>query len=184
MAQLLKHYWADRDNISQFLTTPEHYSRPMAGSIAPNIEGLEIVYRLSDVNGVQFCLSTCPDETVITETEGLSVITQQQWDNEIASYDQRQEEKRWDIVRKYRNILLNQTDWIVVKSSETETPLSIEFKSWRQSLRDLPESEIFPTSFPTPPSEVNIDETLESSYVSELRSVTMINDPLPSLLPS
>lgn len=183
MTQLLKHYLIDRDNPGVFATTPEQFSRPMFGTIGPNIEGLQGVHTLVDENGIQYFLATCPDETVIQEVEGLEILTQAEWDAEIAAYDTRQEAKRWNVVRKYRNILLNQTDWIVTKATETATSLSVEFKNWRQALRDLPEAAIFPIELPVAPSEVVLDEDIHGSYVGELRGTVMINDPLPPVEP-
>ena len=47
-------------------------------------------------------------------------------------------------VRSQRNLLLQETDWIVVKAKETGTNLSAEFKAYRQALRDITEQEGFP----------------------------------------
>lgn len=179
MAQLLKHYWIDRDNLNIFALTPEQYSRPLFGTVLPNIEGLEVVHNLTDANGVNYCLSTCPDETVVQETEGLSILTQAEWDAEIASYDTRQEAKRWGFIRKYRDQLLNETDWITVKSTETGENLSTTFKDWRQGLRDLPAAATFPIELPAAPVGVSVSEKIYSDYVAALRGVHMINDPLP-----
>jgi hypothetical protein len=179
MAKLLKHYWVDRDNTQVFAVSPAQWTQPMFGVISFAVDGLETVHRLTDENGIEFFLSTCPDDTSIEEKEGLSVLTQEQWDTEIAAYDTRQEAKRWNFVRTYRDQLLEATDWIVIKAKEQGTNLSTEFKNWRQSLRDLPSAESFPTELPAAPEGVSIDQEIYTSYVGELRSVTMINDPLP-----
>jgi len=179
MTQLIKHYLLDRDNPSVFATTPEQWAQPMFGVISFTAEGLEVVHTLFDENGIEFFLSTCPDETVIEEKEGLDVLTQQQWNDEITSYDARQSTKRLNLVRKYRDQLLNQTDWIVIKAKETDTNLSTEFKDWRQSLRDLPESQTFPLELPAPPAGVSVDQSIYDAYIEDLRKVPMINDPLP-----
>ena len=180
MTKLLKHYWVDRDNLEVFAVTPIQYLKPMFGTIVPNIPGLEIVYKLFDENNIEFCLSTCPDETEIEEKEGLKILSQVEWDAEIAAYDARQEEKRWNFVRSYRDKLLSATDWYVIKSKEQGINLSSAFKEWRQSLRDLPANSSFPTELPASPSDVTVDQTIYSSYILELRSIHMINDPLPS----
>ena len=180
MTQLVRHYLVDRDNPSVFATTPEHFTRPMFGTMGPDIEGLEIVHTLTDENGISFFLSNCPDTTTINEVEGLSVLTQAEWDAEIAAYDARQEGKRWNSVRKYRDELLAQTDWIVIKAQEQGTNLSTAFKDWRQSLRDLPEAAIFPIALPEAPEGVSVDQATYDAYVAELREVNMINDPLPA----
>lgn len=184
MTQLLKHYLIDRDNPDVFATTLEQFSRPMFGTVAPNIEGLEVVHSLFDENNIVFFLSTCPDTTTINEVEGLKVVTQAEWDAEIAAYDARQEVKRWSFVRKYRDLLLEKSDWAVIKANETGEYLSTDFKDWRQSLRDLPAAATFPLSLPPVPQNsegVVIDQQIYADYVSDLRSINMVNDPLPPL---
>lgn len=182
MTQLIKHYWVDRDNPSVFAVSPEQFTRPMFGVVGFYIEGLVAVHRLTDENGIEFFLSTCPDETIVNEVNpGLSILTQQQWDNEISSYDTRQEARRKNSVRKYRDQLLNETDWMVVRSIETGVPVSQEFNTWRQTLRDLPAVEPFPSEIPTAPNGVVIDESVYTLFAGELRGIHMINDTLPPL---
>jgi hypothetical protein len=115
-----------------------------------------------------------------TEGEGLKVITQQEWDDTITEFDNKQEEKRYNILRPIRDELLFVTDWIVIKAKETGEILSTGFKTWRQELRDLPEQSPFPTGFPTLPSEVENDYKVLALYArwSEVSSIPMINDPL------
>jgi hypothetical protein len=181
MTQLIKHYWIDRDNPNVFAVSKEQWSQPMFGVIGFQAEGLVNVHKIFDENGVEFFLSTCPDETVIEEKEGLSILTQVQWDAEIEAYDTRQETSRWNIVRSYRNQLLDATDWIVIKAEEIQISLSLDFKNWRQDLRDLPDSETFPTELPAAPEGVSVDQAIYSDYIAELRSIPMINDPLPAI---
>lgn len=178
MSQLLKHYWVSRDNFLEFATTLEQFSRPMFGVVMPKIDGLEVVHRLSDENNIEFFLSTCPDETVVEEREGLQILTQQQWDDEIAAYDARQETKRYDVVRNYRNQLLDKSDWFVTKSVDTEVGLSTAFKAWRQELRDLPAAQTFPETLPQCPENINVDASFYAQYPSAVASIPMINDPL------
>lgn len=184
MTQLVKHYLVDRDNPSVFATTPEQFSRPLFGTMGPNIEGLEAVYALTDENGIQYFLSNCPDTTTIEETVGLEVLTQAEWDAEIAAYDARQEVKRWNFIRKYRDQLLEKSDWAVIKAKETGEYLSADFKNWRQSLRDLPSATTFPLALPPVPESnegVVIDQSIYNAYIADLRSIPMINDPLPAV---
>lgn len=178
MAKLLKHYWVDRDNPQVFAVSPQQWSTPMFGVVSFNLDGLNVVHSLDDENGIQYFLSTCPDETVIEETTGLAVLTQQQWDDEISAYDARQGAKRLGCVRKYRNELLSQTDWIVIKSLEQGVNISTEFKDWRQSLRDLPESATFPTELPSAPVGISVDQSIYNAYVADITTIPMINDPL------
>jgi hypothetical protein len=116
-----------------------------------------------------------------TEGEGLKIINQEEWDNEIALYDERQQQKRYDIIKSVCTEILSLTDWIVIRATEQGTILSEEFKTWRQSLRDLPDGEEFPTGFPPLPSIVENEERILNLYArwSEVASIPMINDPLP-----
>jgi hypothetical protein len=117
-----------------------------------------------------------------TEGEGLKIITQEEWDNEIVLYDERQQQKRYNIIKSICTEILSVTDWIVIRATEQGTVLSEEFKTWRQSLRDLPDGEEFPTGFPPLPSIVENDEKILNLYArwSEVASIPMINDPLPA----
>jgi hypothetical protein len=174
MTQLLKHYWVDRDNTSVFAISSSMWSRPRFGYVAPNIEGLEIVHRMADSNGVPFCLSTCPDDTTITEEDGLEILTQAEWDAEIATYDTAQETKRYVEVRSIRDKLLSETDWIVTKSLETGVALSSEFTTWRTALRDLPNGSEFPLTLPDAPVAVSVSN---AEYLAQVTQIPMINDP-------
>jgi nitrogen fixation protein len=176
---LLKHYWVDRSDLNVFALTQAQYNAPLFGTVAPSIPGLEIVHRLSDENDVPFCLSTCPDDATIPTAEGISVLTQDEWDAEISTFDARQEAKRFDIVRTYRDKALAETDWLVIKAQETGTNLSTEFKTWRQALRDLPEATPFPITLPASPDGVTVSVT-EEEYQGALRAVQMVNDPVPA----
>jgi hypothetical protein len=122
---------------------------------------------------------------ILNQIEGLWVITQTDWDNEISSYDTRQAEKRYNILRNIRNEILQLTDWIVIKAKEQGTNLTAEFKNWRQALRDIP-SGVFPTEFPTLPTFLESDASIQKLYnrFDEIRFIPMINDPLPPLLES
>ena len=181
MAQLLKHYWVDRDNPSVYATTAAHYAQPRFGTIAPQIEGLDIQVRLVDENGINYCLSQCPDDTVVPDVDGVSVVTQAEWDAEIAAFDARQTVARRTVQRKYRDAVLKDTDWIVVKAKETGTNLSADFKSWRTELRDLPSVGITTDALPAAPAGVVVTEGLTDGYAGELRGTYLVNDPLPAL---
>ena len=173
MSQLLKHYWINRD-------TGQYAITPAQGYMIPNIEGLERIYDLTDENNVPYSLSTCPDETVVNPTEGLWILTQSEWDNEINLYDSRQEQKRYDLIRIIRDEILATTDWIVIKGTEQEISLDVDFKTWRQELRDLPSSQTFPKGFPPLPLIVKDNSEVLRLYDrwSEVSQIPMINDPL------
>lgn len=46
-------------------------------------------------------------------------------------------DNQWHTVRSNRNIMLAQTDWMVIRSIETGTPLANSVSLYRQSLRDI-----------------------------------------------
>ena len=61
---------------------------------------------------------------------------------------------QWVSVRIQRNLLLNQTDWVVTKASETGVAVSDEWKTYRQELRDLPatQTDVDNITYPTKPN--------------------------------
>ena len=71
-------------------------------------------------------------------------------DDALAAY---QLTEKWKRVRSQRDRLLNETDWIVTKATETETSVSSAWKSYRQALRDVPsQSDPDNITWPTKPS--------------------------------
>jgi len=161
---------------------PEYFEN----TVTTSAEGLQ---DLQNTVGITIVSSTATEDAfevvyhqdnVLETSEGLQVFTQQQWDDEIAAYDARQEQKRYNILRPIRDELLFVTDWIVIKAKETGGTLSAGFKTWRQALRDLPDQIPFPTGFPPLSSIVENDPKVLSLYArwSEVTSIPMINDPL------
>lgn len=228
MSQLIKHFLVDRD-------TGEWIKGQIRGYVFPKLKGLEIVYRLTDVNGDHICLSKVPEYfeysktvtpavlaeyqsdsniTVVSSTErqfeeteeetgetttvtvhdvtyretntivendGLTILTQEQWNTEISNYDTRQTEKRYGEIRIVRDEVLKDTDWIVIRTTENGGALSDEFKNWRQSLRDLPSVGITTDTFPATPNSIQVDTNITKDYSQKLRSIVLINDTLPAL---
>ena len=71
-------------------------------------------------------------------------------DDALATY---QLAEKWKDVRSQRDRLLNETDWVVTKATETETSVSSAWKSYRQALRDVPsQSDPDNITWPTKPS--------------------------------
>ena len=71
-------------------------------------------------------------------------------DDALATY---QLSEKWKRVRLRRDRLLNETDWVVTKATETETSVSSAWKSYRQALRDVPsQSDPDNITWPTKPS--------------------------------
>ena len=60
--------------------------------------------------------------------------------------------ERWDIIRKERNRKLSETDWIVTKLYELGDRVPIEWKEYRQRLRDITTQDINNITWPTKPS--------------------------------
>jgi len=181
MSQLLKHYLLDRDNPEIFALSSSHYERSKFGTIIPNIEGLSVIHQFVQDDGVKYCLSTCPDNVEIEENDGIKIISQEEWDSEILFHDKKQEAKRWEIVKKYRDRLLSETDWIVIKSQESGKLLSEEFINWRQSLRNITDSDSFPRELPVPPNALNISiDQYEDEWAAECKQFFMINDVIPN----
>ena len=57
-------------------------------------------------------------------------------------------------LRKHRDMLLAETDWVVTKATDTGVAVTTAWKTYRQALRDLPAS-----STPTLDSSKNLDLT-------------------------
>jgi hypothetical protein len=117
---------------------------------------------------------------ILEESEGLQILTQQEWDAEISTFDSHRTQERYDILREIRDRILELTDWMVIKDLEQSGSVFVEFKTWRQDLRDLPNSQTFPTGFPTLPTELQGHSEINSLYArfDEVKSIPMIHDPL------
>lgn len=117
---------------------------------------------------------------ILEESEGLQILTQQEWDAEISAFDSHRTQERYDILREIRDRILELTDWMVIKDLEQSGSVSAEFKTWRQNLRDLPNSQTFPTGFPTLPTELQGHSEISVLYdrFNEVKSIPMIHDPL------
>lgn len=117
---------------------------------------------------------------ILEESEGLQILTQQEWDAEISTFDSHRTQERYDILREIRDRILELTDWMVIKDLEQRGSVSAEFKTWRQDLRDLPNSQTFPTGFPTLPTELQNHSEINALYArfDEVKSISMIHDPL------
>ncbi len=71
-------------------------------------------------------------------------------DDALATY---QTAEKWKRIRSQRDLLLSQTDWVVVKAKETGGNVSASWKKYRQDLRDVPtQSDPDKITWPTKPS--------------------------------
>jgi hypothetical protein len=70
------------------------------------------------------------DPKVVKTTYTITDFTEE----EVTQY----EEKKWQKLRDKRDVLLGQTDWVIVRSMEKNLVVSNQVTSYRQQLRDLP----------------------------------------------
>ena len=85
--------------------------------------------------------------------------TETEINNKISELDAAEAMK---LLREERNVLLSETDWMVIKSQETGVAIPDAWKTYRQALRDLPASS-------TP--------TLDANYELDLSSVIWPTEP-------
>lgn len=76
MAKYLKHYYVDGENLSEFFTDKNMGPN---GKTHPRVDGLDVKFWFVDDNGIDYCLSEVPDDTVVDEVAGMSVLTYQAW---------------------------------------------------------------------------------------------------------
>ena len=70
-------------------------------------------------------------------------------DDALATY---QLTEKWKDVRSQRDRLLNETDWVVTKATETGETVTSAWKTYRQKLRDVPsQSDPDDITWPTKP---------------------------------
>jgi hypothetical protein len=70
-----------------------------------------------------------------------------------AEYKARRDQEHATAVRQSRDQMLKDTDWVAVKAFETNTPMTSEWTSYRQGLRDITAQAGFPWTieWPTKP---------------------------------
>ena len=75
------------------------------------------------------------DELVEWNSLDVKKPTSQEIENKIAELDAAEPMR---LLRIERDRLLTETDWLTAKAMETEEPISANWKTYRQALRDLP----------------------------------------------
>ena len=80
MAKYIKHYYVDGENLTEFFVDKNMGPN---GKTHPRIEGLDVKFWFVDNNGIDYCLSIVPDETVITPVIGLGEGPYSAWANEV-----------------------------------------------------------------------------------------------------
>ena len=81
MAKYIKHYYVDGDNLVEFFVDKNMGPN---GKTHPRIDGLDVKFWFVDNNGIDYCMSVVPDETVITPVNGLGEGAYNVWASEIA----------------------------------------------------------------------------------------------------
>ena len=146
----------------------------------PNFPDVTIVHRM-DVDGpIPYFLCTATDNYDMDTEDpltGITSMTQSEWDNVINTYDSEQEIKRYASVREMRDNALDESDMHVIKQVECNVAITTEFRDWRQELRDLPNGDSFPVTWPTPTSNV-VGIITGGEYRDTLKNIPMINDPI------
>jgi hypothetical protein len=85
MAKYIKHYYVDGENLVEFFTDKNMGPN---GKTHPRIDGLDVKFWFVDSNGIDYCMSVVPDETVITPENGLGEGAYNVWASEIqAQYE-------------------------------------------------------------------------------------------------
>ena len=80
MAKYIKHYYVDGENLTEFFTDKNMGPN---GKTHPRIDGLDVKFWFVDNNGIDYCMSVVPDETVIVAQNGLGEGTYELWASEI-----------------------------------------------------------------------------------------------------
>ena len=144
-----------------------------------SIGGINILHRLNYDDGIPYFLCTATDDFNVNShsSSGVSSITSTEWNSIINTYDSNQELERYILVREMRDDALNESDMHVIKQVECNVAITTEFRDWRQELRDLPNGDSFPVTWPTPPSNV-VGIITNGEYQTTLKSIHMINDPI------
>ena len=78
------------------------------------------------------------------------------------------------MLRDYRDQKISESDWMVVKASESGGSISTAWELFRQSLRDLPSHSRAPNRFlsadwPLAPGETEIPENISTFFIAETR---------------
>lgn len=78
--QYLKHYWTD--GVGNYQTVKNQ----AVDRRHPLIDGIQVKYWLTDERGIDYCLSVCPDTTLIdTPPAGIQVLSKEEWDSIVAT---------------------------------------------------------------------------------------------------
>ncbi len=99
----------------------------MKYTIADALEQLE--------TGCQYNIDGTEYSDIVWLDSSQTPPTEKQVNDKITELDNAEPMK---LLRDERNLLLSESDWIIVKSQETGVAISNEWKTYRQALRDMP----------------------------------------------
>lgn len=106
-----------------------------------------------DMPTYNLLLQTCVEGNPSKQSDGSWVqtwvvtdkySTQAEIDAAIAAENQKKIEGKSAIIRNERNKLLQESDWIVIKSFESNQNIPAAWEIYRQALRDIPQQAGFP----------------------------------------
>ena len=85
-------------------------------------------------------------------------------------------ERNWKNLREERNRRLAEVDWVVIRAFSMNTPVTDEWKTYMQALRDLPSTTEDPANpvWPVRPDEVVVPEEETSNVVVEEESSNVV----------
>ena len=101
----------------------------MKYTIGDALEQLETDYQYN-IDGTEY-------SDIVWLDSSQTPPTEKQVNDKISELDNAEPMK---LLRDERNQLISESDWMIVKSQETGVPISNEWKTYRQALRDLPAS--------------------------------------------
>jgi hypothetical protein len=70
----IKHYWVSYPGMDRFLIESNEVPKTH-----PNIKGLDVKFWLTNDNGVDYCLSVCDDDAILPGGNGVTQLTEEEW---------------------------------------------------------------------------------------------------------
>ena len=100
--------------------------------------------------GAEWVMTSNDYETLNWLSEDMEKPTKTEIETEIQRL---RGEKPWKELREERDKRLSQCDWVTLKAYSTAAPVPEEWKTYMQTLRDLPTNTTDPSNpvWPTPP---------------------------------
>jgi hypothetical protein len=81
----IKHYWVSYPEMDRFLIESNEVPKTH-----PNIKGLDVKFWLTDDNGVDYCLSVCDDDALLPGGNGVTQLTEEEWNDIVIDYNSKQ----------------------------------------------------------------------------------------------